>query len=321
MNIGILGSGNIARTMAHTLAQMEDAQLYAVAARDRARAEQRAREWGAQKAYGSYRELAEDPAVELIYVATPHSEHFANTLLCLESGKPVLCEKPFTANREQAAALFAKAEAAGLFLSEAMWTRFLPFLGTIRRVLDAGAIGRPEVLTANLGGAMEHIPRMREPALAGGALLDVGFYALHFASMLFGDDIASVTSACTKTELGVDRHCGILLTWTDGRMAVLHSSMAAQTTGTGVIEGSAGYAIVRNIPNFETFHVYRNHAVAASYARPAQISGYEYEVRAAMAAIREGRTECPEIPHAQTLRILGWMDALRAEWGIRYPFE
>ena len=171
-NIGIIGSGNIAGVMADTIKRMKNVRLYAVASRSKVKADVFAEKYGCKKAYGSYEELASDSKVDLVYIATPHSEHYENAKLCLLNGKPVLCEKAFTANAAQAKELIRISQERRVLLAEAIWTRYMPMLATIREVLGSGIIGEPKTLTANLGYLIERVARLQEPALAGGALLD-----------------------------------------------------------------------------------------------------------------------------------------------------
>lgn len=321
-NVGIIGTGKIAAVMANTVNKMKNVKLYGVASRDKVRAEVFAAKYGCKKAYGLYQELVEDKKVELIYIATPHSEHYENIKLCIEHGKPVLCEKAFTANAAQAEEVIRLAEEKGVFLTEAIWTRYLPMLTTIREVLGSGVIGEIKTLTANLGYDIDHIERLTSPALAGGALLDVGVYTLNFAMMLLGSDIERISSCCTLSDTGVDEQNTITLQYCDKKTAVLNSSMVSQSDRKGILYGTKGFAIVENINNFESIAVYdTDYKQTAIYKRPKQISGYEYEVEASIRAIRSGLTECPEMPHGETIRIMKMMDELRREWGIVYPFE
>lgn len=255
-NVGIMGAGNIAGVMADTLNKMTGVRLYAVASREKVKADVFAGKYGCKKAYGSYEELVTDKKVDLIYIATPHSEHFANARLCIEHGKPVLCEKAFTANAAQAEELIKLSEEKGVFLAEAIWTRYMPMLATIREVLGSGVIGEPKTLTANLGYVIDNVPRLQEPALAGGALLDVGVYTLNFALMLFGGNIDKVVSNCTYTKTGVDEQNSITLQYKDGKVAHLNSSIVSQSDRKGIIYGTKGFAVVENINNFASITVY-----------------------------------------------------------------
>ncbi len=321
-NVGIMGTGNIAAVMAETLNRMKGVKLYAVASREKVKADVFGGKHGVKKAYGSYEELVKDNKVELIYIATPHSEHYENARLCLENNKPVLCEKSFTANAAQAEELFKLAREKHVFITEAIWTRYMPMLKTIREVIGSGVIGDPKTLTANLGYVIDKVERILSPALAGGALLDVGVYPINFAMMIFGNDIEKVRSSCTYTDTGVDRQNTVTLQYGDGKYAVLNSSMESLSDRKGIIYGTKGFAIVENINNFESITVYdASYKKAAEYKRPKQISGYEYEVEASIRAIRAGKIQCEEMPHEEILRVMKLMDSLRKEWGIVYPFE
>ena len=322
LKMAILGAGGIASVMAGTISRMEQVECYAVGSRSLEKAQAFARKFGFQKAYGSYEELVQDEEVELIYIATPHSEHFSNAMLCLENRKPVLCEKAFTANAKQAKELLDHAEKEKVFITEAIWVRYLPMLETIRRELDEGAIGAPTMLTANLGYLIDRVPRLQRPELAGGALLDVGVYPINFARMIFGDKIAKISSVCTYTDSGVDEQDSITFLYEDGRVAQLAASMKGLSDRRGTIYGTKGFMVIENINNFESLTVYdTDYREVKKIERPEQISGYEYEVEACIRALSEGKLECEEMPHAETLRVMELMDSLREEWGVRFPFE
>ena len=173
MKVGIIGAGRIAENMAKTLDGMDDAAAYAIAARNLDRAQKFAKEWGFEKAYGSYKELVNDPEVELIYIATPHPFHIEHAKLCINHGKPVLCEKPFTVNAVGAKEVFALAKEKEVFITEAIWTRYLPSRKIIDDIIASGEIGEIKGISANLGYDMHTKERLIDPKLAGGALLDV----------------------------------------------------------------------------------------------------------------------------------------------------
>ncbi len=322
VNMAILGCGNIAGLMAETIRSMSGVRAYAVASRSLDKAVDFAKQNGFKKAYGSYEELLQDNKVDLVYIATPHSEHFANAKLCISYGKPVLCEKAFTVNAKEAEELFRLAEEKNVFITEAMWTRYMPMYQTIKENLDSRIIGDPVMLTANLGYNIRWVKRLVEPELAGGALLDVGIYPLNFACMMFGHDILRMDAHCTYTEKGLDEQDSITLIYKDGRMAVLNASMLGVSDRMGVIQGSKGYMVIENINNFETLTIYDNaYNKLKSYKRPKQKTGYEYEVQACLRALKEGWLECPEMPHAETLRMMRLMDAVRRRMGVVYPRE
>ena len=223
-NIGILGAGIIAGVMAETVAKMENAQILAIGSRSDEKARQFAEKYDIPTYYGSYEELAADDRLDLIYIATPHSRHYDDCMLCIENGRNILCEKAFTANKKQAEELFKAAKEKNVFITEAIWTRYIPMRKTLDDIIESGTIGDIMSLTANLGYPLSHMERLIKPELAGGALLDLGVYALNFAVMAFGEDIADIKSNCTKNEYGVDMHNSIILTYADGKSAVLHSN-------------------------------------------------------------------------------------------------
>lgn len=320
--IGIMGTGKMAETMAGTVRKMKNVKCYGVASRNEGRAQEFADHYGIKVAYTSYEEMLLEDKIDLIYIATPHSEHYANMKLCIENGKSVLCEKAFTANARQAEEIFALAKEKGVFVAEAMWVRYMPMLTTIKGILNSGIIGEPTMLTANLGYPVSDKKRLTDPALAGGALLDLGVYTLNFADMMFGREIDKIESSCVLADTGVDASESITITYKDGRMAVLNSTMNGLSDRRGVVYGPKGYIVVENINNFSSVTVYdANYKAVKSVKAPKQITGYEYEVYSCMEAIEKGEKECWEMPHAETLRIMKQMDALRAQWGVVYPFE
>lgn len=322
MKIGILGAGSIAGEMAKTIQGVEKAEAWVVASRDLSRAQAFASRWGFEKAYGSYEEMVNDPQVELVYIATPHSHHAQHAKLCLEHGKHVLCEKAFTANADQAKEIIALAEEKGLLLAEAIWTRYMPLGLQIRKMLDEGVIGEPRMLTANLSYPIAHKERIRRPELAGGALLDIGIYPLTFASMMFGDEIERIESSALVTEEGVDCTENIVLIYKDGRMASLQATTRGISDRMGMITGSRGYMIVENINNFQRADVYdQNRSLVQSVPCPPQITGYEYELEAAIEAAEAGLCQCSQMPHSQSIYMMELMDGLRKQWGVKFPFE
>lgn len=323
MNVAILGAGSIACRIAEAINGLDDSVCaYAVASRDLEKAREFCEKWGFQKAYGSYEQMLADPEVDLVHVATPHPFHLAHAKLCIDYGKPVLLEKPMTVNASQAQELFAYAEEKKVFITEAIWTRYMPSRRLIRQVLDSGIIGTPQMLMADLSFPIHQVPRIKDPALAGGSLLDIGIYCLNFASMVFGDDIADIRGTCTYCDTGVDCQDSITLTYRDGRIAVLTSSMMAASSHLGIVYGSQGYLHCTNIGNVKKIEVFNlRHALIQTIEVPPQINGYEYELLACQRELSRGGKACEEMPHEETIRMLQWMDKLRADWGIRYPFE
>ncbi|EOS79949.1 hypothetical protein C817_02198 [Dorea sp. 5-2] len=322
MKIGILGAGSIAHSMAKTVSRMEGTELYAVASRSIGKAEDFARQYQIPKAYGSYQEMAEDPAVDLVYVATPHSHHYAHVKLCLEHGRNVLCEKAFMVNSSQAREVVRLAREKRLLLAEAIWTRYMPSRALIREAVDSGIIGEVTSLTANLGYVVKHKERLIRSDLGGGALLDLGVYPVNFALMVFGDDYEEVSADAVLSGEGVDLQNSITLKWKDGKFAVLHSNMQALTDRRGVIYGDKGYIVVENINNCESVCAHDlERKLIRKYEIPEQITGYEYEVEACRRAIKAGEVECKEMPHADSVAVMALLDKVRKILGITYTCE
>lgn len=328
MKVAVLGAGSIARTMAKTLRGMKangrPVELYAVASRDLARARAFAEAEGFERAYGSYEDMVKNDEVELVYVATPHSHHAQHMRLCIEHGRPVLCEKAFTGNARQAEEVLALAEKKGIFVTEAIWTRYMPSREIVNSLIADGAIGRPIMLMANLGHAIKDKERIWRPELAGGALLDLGVYTLNFASMVFGDDVERMESSAAMLETGVDHTESITLYYRNGQVAQLASTALVGTDQRCQVYGDKGYLTVDNVNNPQVIELYdtgRSGIPVQTIRVPQQITGYEYEVEACLRALEQGALECPEMPHTETLHIMRVMDALRAQWGMRYPFD
>lgn len=322
VKIAVLGAGRIAGIVSATLSKLEEIECYAVAARDLSRAEQFARDHGFQKAYGSYEEMLRDPEVELVYIATPHSHHFEHLMLCLQAGKHVICEKSFTMNAAQARQAVDCARSKGVYLAEAIWTRYMPSRRMIDELLSGGIIGKPHILTANLAYPSSSVPRIQRPELAGGALLDLGVYGINFALMHFGDDIERIESSAQMTETGVDGMESITFLYRDGRAAVLTHGVYGRSDRRGVVYGDKGYLVAWSINNVQTISVYdTNDVLIAHHEVPKQISGYEYEFQEAARCIRAGKTESESMPLDRTIQVMEIMDTLRAQWGLVYPQE
>lgn len=323
LRVAILGAGNIARAMAAALRELQDEVICAaVGSRSLQKAEDFAQSYGFARAYGSYEELARDPQVDLVYVATPHSEHYANTRLCLEHGKHCLVEKAFCANAAQAAELLTMAKARGLLLAEAMWTRYQPSKEVIRSLLAEGAIGKVQTLTAIFTMPLTDVPRLVEPSLAGGALLDLGIYALTVPAMYFGSDIVRVEPQITKYHTGVDATTEAVLHYMDGRTATVKCSFVEAAQNRAELAGDGGKLVFFPINCPTTVQLYdKAGRLVREIDTAPGFNGYEYEVQECCAMIRAGATECPSLPHREILRMMRWMDALRASAGIVYPFE
>ncbi len=322
MRVGIMGAGIIAKKMALTLNLMEETTCYAIASRSLEKAQDFAKENKVEKAYGSYEEMLLDEEVELVYIATPHSHHYECAMLCLKYKKPVLCEKAFMANAAQTKEVLEAFERENIFITEAIWTRYLPSRVMVEEAIAAGEIGQVTMASGNLGYELTKIERLMKPELAGGALLDVGVYPLNFISMVLGTEVEEIITSCTKTETGVDAQNATILKYKNGTMGIAHSSLLSGTEQMGVVYGTKGYLIAEEINNITKIKVYdSNRNLKWERKVPEQITGFEDEVRACVLTVQEGRLECHEMSHAETLRMMELMDELRRRWGVKYPFE
>lgn len=320
--IGIIGLGKIARMMATTINSIEDVILYAVGSRSIDKAIAFQKNFGAKKAYGSYDELMEDPNVDLIYIATPHSHHAELMEKCINHNKPVLCEKAFTINKKEAEKVYKLAAEKKVFVAEAIWTRYQPMRQKIEKVIGSGIIGEPYLLTANLAYDIENIERIHNPHLAGGALLDLGVYTLNFAIMIFGNKIKRISSLASISEDEVDEQETIDLIYQDGKIASLFCSAKFNSDRRGIIYGKKGYIQIENINNPESITVYnQQNEIIKQVERKKQITGYEYEVLACKKAIEAKKLEPEEMTWKETLEIMSIMDSLRQDWNLKYPME
>ena len=322
LRVGIIGTGWIAEKAAITLAGLTMCEAYAVGSRSQEKADEFARKWDVKKAYGSYAELMADPDVDLVYVGTPHSHHYDVTREALLAGKPCLVEKAFMANRREAKEIIDLAHEQKVFLAEAIWTRYQPVVKMVRELINSGRIGTPRLLTATLGYSMGDKPRIMRADLCGGALLDLGVYALNFVRMFFPADIVSIDSQCVKSTTGMDLTNAITLVLADGMLCNLQSSAACVGDNIGVIAGTEGNLIIDNINNPQTITVNGPDRTYIETIRvPKQITGYEYQFVACRQALIDGLLEPLEMPHKETLYIMELMDGLRQKWGVRYPMD
>ena len=320
--IGIIGTGWIAEKAAYTLNELDGCTPYAVGSRTIEKAKAFARQWNISKSYGSYEELINDPDVDLVYVGTPHSHHFDVTRKAILAGKPCLVEKAFMANLKEATEIIRLAHERQVFVAEAIWTRYQPVVKIIRDLISGGRIGVPRLVTATLGYSMGNKPRIMRPDLCGGALLDLGVYALNFVRMFFPADIVNMESQCVKSDTGMDLTNAISLVLADGLLANLQSSAACVGDNIGVIAGTDGNLIIDNINNPQRVTVNtHDREFVEDILVPRQITGYEYQFLACRDAIAEGLTEPREMPHKETLYVMQLMDELRKKWGVHYPMD
>jgi predicted dehydrogenase len=326
MRVGIIGTGWIAEKAAITLRGLTTCEAYAVGSRKQETAEAFAKQWKIGKAYGSYSELIANPDVDLVYIGTPHSHHYDVTREAILAGKPCLVEKAFMANARQAKEIIELAHERKVFLAEAIWTRYQPAVGIVRRLISEGRIGTPRLITATLGYSMGDKPRIMRADLCGGALLDLGVYALNLVRMFAGDgsqaDILSMDGHCVKSDTGMDLTNAITLILKNGVLANVQSSAQCVGDNIGVIAGTEGNLIIDNINSPQTITVNGpDRTYVETIHVPQQITGYEYQFMACRQALRNGLLEPVEMPHEETLYIMELMDELRRKWGVRYPMD
>ena len=322
MRVGIVGAGWIAEKAAITLKGLKGATALAIGSRSKEKAEAFANTWGLPRAYGSYSELIDDPDVDLVYVATPHSHHYNVTREAILKGKPCLVEKAFMANHAQSQAIVRLARERKVFLAEAIWTRYQPVVPLVRTMIAEGRIGEPRLITATLGYSMGDKPRIMRADLCGGALLDLGVYAINFVSMFCDAPFVDITSQCVKSATGMDLTNAITITLANGVLANVQSSASCVGDNIGVIAGTEGNIIIDNINNPQTVTLNGpDRTFVSKVAVPRQITGYEYQFVACKEAMAEGLLEPPQMPLDETLRIMRVMDGLRQKWGVHYPMD
>jgi predicted dehydrogenase len=318
---GLMATGGIARAFARDLRLLPDCELVAVGSRAQDTADAFAAEFDVPRAYPSYAELAADPDVDAIYVSPPHPGHLAATLTALEHGKAVLCEKPFAMDRAETQRMVDSARASGVFLMEAMWTRFLPHTARIREILAAGTLGEIVYLTAEHGQwfAQDATHRLFAPALGGGALLDLGIYPVSFAHSVLGAP-SDVTAVSTPAFTGVDGTTSMVLRYPSGAHAVLTTTLAAASANPAAIHGTEARIEVEGtfyVPtNFRV--VSRTGEVLETFTSPQEGRGMQYQAAEVNRCLREGLTESPLLPLDESLAIMGVLDEVRAQIGLDY---
>lgn len=323
---GILGCGHIARKFATDLLLIEDAKLVAVGSRTQEKANAFGAEFGVEHRHGSYEALASDPSVDVIYVATPHNLHQEDTLLCLQHGKAVLCEKPFAMNARQAKTMIALAQEKKVFLMEALWSKFLPQYTTLQQLISEGKLGTIKSVLVNFGfRPLPPVnPRLYDPALGGGTIMDIGIYNAFLALSVLGKPEA-IEATMTPAGTGVDEQCAVLFKYADGAMAQLFSSFVTDLGTEADICGTAGRLRLTN-RFFDTqarleWFPGRMDTRELIEVPKAQGVGYHYEARHVNDCLRKGLTESPVMSFADTLLLIETLDAIRKAAGIHYPAD
>jgi predicted dehydrogenase len=319
---GILGAGGIAKRVSNDVVKLSDHKLQAVGSRDKAKADAFADGYDIPTRHDSYEALCADPDVDLIYVATPHNFHKEHTLLALENGKAVLCEKPFTINGAEAKVLVDAARAKNLFLMEGMWSRCFPAMAKVRELLADGAIGEARLLNADFGfrAGVNPESRLFNPALGGGGLMDVGVYPVALAHMVFGEP-ERITGLANIGSTGVDEEAAMLLGFPGGPLAVLSTAIRLNTPQAATILGTDGRIEIPNpwwCPKAVVLH---KGGQAERFEFPFEGGGFQFEAAHVADCLRQGLKESPLITLDQSLGVMKTLDTLRDQFGVKYPME
>ena len=320
---GILGTGGIARAFARELSFLNNHIVAAVGSRNQESAENFAIEFPGCRSHASYEALVTDPDIDAIYVATPHPMHVKHTVLALNAGKPVLCEKPFSINAAEARTMVEASIENNVALLEAMWMRFLPHIYEVRKIVASGILGEIISVSADHGQRLadQGIARLIEPSLAGGALLDLGIYPVSFAHMVLGVP-SKIEAAAVMTDKGVDASTSMLFTYATGAQAILSTTMVAQTPCRAVISGVNGWLeIDRTFYNPTSMRVHLYDGTVTEYPSAYQGHGLREQAMEFERIVRAGKYESEFLTHKHTLEIMELMDQIRNKIGLKYPGE
>ena len=317
---GILGPGRIAHKFAQDLLTLPNAQLYAVASSDQQRANEFAEVYNIPHAFGAYEDLLTLPDLDVVYVSTPHVKHHENVMMLLNGGKAVLGEKPFAMNSEQVREMVETARKKGVFLMEALWSRWMPGIEFALDLLKSKAIGKVISVKADFGFRAPFLPEKRlfNKELGGGSLLDIGIYPLFLAYLILGKP-TTIKASATFSTTGVDEQCGMVLTYADGQIALLDSTILAATDCIGLIQGEIGQIRINSrFHETKGLTLKRDDQPATPFVFNRTTHGYDYEAQHVMHCLAEGRTESPVWTLDDSLNLMALLDAVRAEAGIVY---
>jgi len=322
---GILGTGRIAKIFAADLQLAEGCELVAVASRNQAGADEFAEKFPVKNRHSSYEELAKNPEVDVVYIATPHNLHYENTLLCLNNNKAVLCEKPFAINTRQSLEMINLAMEKKLFLMEALWTKFHPHYIKMQQMIQQGLLGEIRSVLANFGfkPLAPVNPRLFEPELGGGTMMDIGIYNVFMAMSILGKP-DHIDAVMTPAPTGVDEQCAVLFRYKNGAMAQLFSTFSSNLATDMDICGSEGR--IRLTSKFyepsATIEFYKGREGKQIIPVEKETgTGYQYEARHVNECLRNGLTESPIIPFAETIERMETLDKIRHIAGVRYPAD
>ena len=321
---GILGPGQIAHQFAQALQKVDDGHLLAVASRNYLRAEAFAKQYGAPKAFGDYARLLADPEIDLVYIATPHSHHFELAKACLLAGKHVLLEKPLTVNAAQTEILIRLSQRHERVFQEALWSRFMPCLAQVKRWLDSGEIGELQTLDAQIGFAFSHLEnhRLTEPALAGGALLDLGVYPVSISQYFLAEHPSEIQAMAQIHPQNVDQNVLVNMRYPSGRLSQFIATMGTESSNTMTLHGDKGF--IRLCDMFwvgTNASLVKNGELVADMTFEHPQNGFEYQIEATMENVRQGRLYDPRMSHSDSLNVMVTLDEIRRQIGLTFPEE
>ena len=320
---GVLGTGGIARAFIKDLTMTKNQSVVAIGSRTLGKAQDLSDVTPGSIAYGSYEEVVRDNNVDAIYVATPHPYHKEHTLLALNASKPVLCEKPFAISARETQEMIDCAIKNNVALLEAMWTRYLPHIAQLREILASGVLGKIYNIQADHGQRLadRNIPRLVEPDLAGGALLDLGIYPISFAHLVLGTP-ERITSTGVLTDRGVDAQTSAIFDYADGAQAVISTNMIAQTPCRAVVSGLLGRLEIDSVFYAPTsMRIILTDGTITHYPHTYQGHGLREQAIEMARVVRSGALESPLMPWSQTLAVMNTLDEIRRQIGLTYPCE
>ncbi len=323
INWGILGLGRIAEKFAEGLAYVPNAKLYAVGSRSIDKAISFSQKYNATKAYGTYEEFVADKNIDVVYIATPHVHHCENTLLCLNNGKAVLCEKPFAINEKEVLKMVSKAKEKELFLMEGLWTRFLPTILKTIDLINSGIIGDIVHIKSDFGYPADFNPEWRlfNRNLGGGSLLDIGIYPVFLTLLLLGEPTEMISRAKIGIT-GIDETFSTIFKYKNGAMASLYSTLIGSSPVETDITGTKGRIRINRMWHMPTNMSYTlNNAPTEQINFNYRSNGYDIEAEEVTQCLIDGLKEHPQLPLDFSIKLIRILDQLRNECGIKYPAD
>jgi len=318
---GIIGTGGIAHAFANDLKFLEGHYVAAVGSRDKENADKFSSNYSSCKGYGSYIDCIKDSNVDAIYIATPHNSHCEYTLLALNNGKPVLCEKPFSINSKETEKMISTALSQDLLIMEAMWTRYLPHINNVRQIIANKTLGNIKTLYADHGQNLSNNlnPRLWEPDLGGGALLDLGIYVVSFAHLVLGVP-NSITAKAFFTDRGIDEQTSVIFDYKNNAQAILHMTLNNNTPCKAIVSGEKGYLeILGRFYAPTSMRLVLENGIDKKYQNTYKGHGLREQAREFARCVRLNLLESPLMPHSESINVMKSMDEIRNIIGLEYP--